>query len=208
MRGGAGLLGRGGRHARHCRSRGPGVSRIPYSINPVWMLRRWPPISRRWRPSSVPPQAAAFARAGGARRRAPAGRERAKNLLWAAGRLADYAVAAGPGAGAGGAAAPVGDRAVRRAPRRGCPAWRAGRCAPTCGSSPAGWSRSWHPADVPLPRERAKAPYSPAEIDGYPGAGGRAAHRGAADARGRAGLPGRRRRADPRRPARACAAAT
>ena len=23
------------------------------------------------------------------------------------------------------------------------------------------------PADVPLPRERAKAPYSPAEIDGY-----------------------------------------
>ena len=32
---------------------------------------------------------------------------------------------------------------------------------------PAGWCRSWHPADAPLPRERAKAPYSPAEIAGY-----------------------------------------
>jgi hypothetical protein len=48
----------------------------------------------RWRPSSVSPQAAAFARqvvpAAG-----PGGRERAKNLLWAAGRLADYAVPLG-----------------------------------------------------------------------------------------------------------------
>jgi hypothetical protein len=40
-----------------------------------------------WRPASAPPQAAAFARhvvsqAG------PAGRDRAKNLLWAAGKLA------------------------------------------------------------------------------------------------------------------------
>src|SRR5262249_55909640 len=26
--------------------------------------------------------------------------------------------------------------------RRGCPAWRGGRCAPTCGSSAAGWCRS------------------------------------------------------------------
>ena len=48
----------------------------------------------RWRPSSVPPQAAAFARqvvplAG------PGGRERAKNLLWAAAKLADYAVPLG-----------------------------------------------------------------------------------------------------------------
>ena len=41
----------------------------------------------RWRPSSVPPEAAAFARqvvtAAG-----PPGRDRAKNLLWAAGKLA------------------------------------------------------------------------------------------------------------------------
>ena len=48
----------------------------------------------RWRPSSVSPQAAAFARqvvplAG------PAGRERAKCLLWAAGKAADYAASVG-----------------------------------------------------------------------------------------------------------------
>ena len=45
----------------------------------------------RWRPSSVSPQAAAFARDVIARTR-PEGRERAKNLLWAAGKLADWAI--------------------------------------------------------------------------------------------------------------------
>src|SRR5713101_5740147 len=47
-----------------------------------------------WRPVSVPPQAAAFARAvvGQA---APARRERAKNLLWAAGKLASWAAGLG-----------------------------------------------------------------------------------------------------------------
>jgi hypothetical protein len=44
----------------------------------------------RWRPSSVSPQAAAFARDVIART-GPLERERAKNLLWAAGRLADWA---------------------------------------------------------------------------------------------------------------------
>jgi hypothetical protein len=48
----------------------------------------------RWRPSSVPPEAAAFARqvvaAAG-----PHGRERAKNLLWAAGKLAGYGTGLG-----------------------------------------------------------------------------------------------------------------
>jgi hypothetical protein len=49
----------------------------------------------RWQPSpSVPPQAAAFARqvvaASG-----PHGRDRAKNLLWAAGKLAGWAVPLG-----------------------------------------------------------------------------------------------------------------
>jgi hypothetical protein len=43
-----------------------------------------------WRPSSVSPRAAAFARDVIAAVR-PGGQERAKNLLWAAGRLADYA---------------------------------------------------------------------------------------------------------------------
>jgi hypothetical protein len=48
----------------------------------------------RWRPSSVSPQAAAFAR-DVIGQVAPQGRERAKNLLWAAGKLGDYAAALG-----------------------------------------------------------------------------------------------------------------
>jgi hypothetical protein len=47
-----------------------------------------------WQPSSVPPLAAAFARqvvvAAG-----PRGRDRAKNLLWAAGKLSGWAVPLG-----------------------------------------------------------------------------------------------------------------
>jgi hypothetical protein len=48
----------------------------------------------RWRPSSVSPQAAGFAR-DVIGQVAPPGRERAKNLLWAAGKLADYAASLG-----------------------------------------------------------------------------------------------------------------
>ena len=33
-----------------------------------------------------------------------------------------------------------------------------------------------YPADLPLPRERAKQPYGPAQIDGYLSARGRPAH--------------------------------
>ena len=48
----------------------------------------------RWRPSSVSPGAAAFAREV-ITKAGPQGRERAKNLLWAAGKLADWAVPLG-----------------------------------------------------------------------------------------------------------------
>jgi hypothetical protein len=48
----------------------------------------------RWEPSSVSPQAASFAREV-IGQVAPEGRERAKNLLWAAGKLADYAIGLG-----------------------------------------------------------------------------------------------------------------
>jgi hypothetical protein len=48
----------------------------------------------RWQPSSVTPQAASFARAVVAAA-GPHGRERAKNLLWAAGKLADYGIGLG-----------------------------------------------------------------------------------------------------------------
>ena len=91
----------------------------------------------RWRPSSVSAQAAAFAR-DVITKAGPEGRERAKNLLWAAGKLADY------GLGLGLEAVPevllhpsVAERFTRCAPglsRR----WRGGRCARTCGSSAAG----------------------------------------------------------------------
>jgi integrase len=119
----------------------------------------------RWRPSSVSPQAAAFAR-DVITKTGPAGRERAKNLLWAAGKLADYAI------GLGLEAAP---EVVLHPPA----AERFTRCAP--GLSPVARRTlrtnlrfigrrvvpQLYPQDLPLPRERAKAPYSPAQIDGY-----------------------------------------
>ena len=51
-------------------------------------------LRRGWQPSSVSPQAAGFARTV-VTQAAPGGRERAKNLLWAAGRLADWAIGLG-----------------------------------------------------------------------------------------------------------------
>ena len=48
----------------------------------------------QWRPSSVSAPAAAFARDVIAKT-APPGRERAKNLLWAAGKVADYGIGLG-----------------------------------------------------------------------------------------------------------------
>ena len=149
----------------------------------------------RWRPSSVSPQAAAFAReviAGG-----PAGRERAKNLLWAAGKLADYALGLG--------LEPVPEVVLHPSV-----AERFTRCAPGLSRVARRTLRTnlrfigrrvvpqLYPADLPLPRERAKAPYSAGGDRRVPGAGGRPAHDRAADAGGGAGLPGRRRRADPR----------
>src|SRR5260370_35235650 len=114
----------------------------------------------RWRPSSVSPQAAAFAR-GVIGQVAPGGRERAKNLLWAAGRLADFGIGLGLDAAPGvllhpavaerftrwgPGLSPVGRRTLRTnlrfIGRRGVP--------------------QLYPAGLPLPRERGKSPYSPA----------------------------------------------
>jgi integrase len=119
----------------------------------------------RWRPSSVSPQAAAFARRV-VTVVAPAGRERAKNLLWAAGKLADYAASLGLDL------AP----AVVLHPST---AERFTRCAPGLSGAARRTLRTnlrfigrrvvpqLYPGDLPLPRERAKRPYSPAEIGGY-----------------------------------------
>ena len=111
------------------------------------------------------PQAAAFAReviteAG------PEGRERAKNLLWAAGKLADYASSLGLELAPGVVLHPS-------------TAERFTRCAPGLSGVARRTLRTnlrfigrrvvphLYPADAPLPRERAKQPYSPAEIAGY-----------------------------------------
>jgi hypothetical protein len=96
----------------------------------------------------------------------PQGRERAKNLLWAAGKLADY--------GTGLGLEPVPEVLLHQSV-----AERFTRCAP--GLSPVARRTlrtnlrfigrravpPLYPADVPLPRERAKQPYGPAQIDGY-----------------------------------------
>ena len=119
----------------------------------------------RWRPASVSPLAAAFARqvvpAAG-----PGGRERAKNLLWAAARLADYAI-------------PLGLDPAPEVLLHPSVIERFARCAPGLSGVARRTLRTnlrfiarravphLYPADVPLPRERAKQPYSPAQIDGY-----------------------------------------
>ena len=113
----------------------------------------------------MPPEAAAFARAVVAAA-GPHGRERAKNLLWAAGRLAGYGVGLGlepvpqvllhPSVIERFTAHAPGMTAVTRRTLRTNLRFIARRAVPQL-----------HPADLPLPRERAKARYSPAEIGGY-----------------------------------------
>jgi len=113
----------------------------------------------------VSPQAAAFAR-DVIGQVAPRGRERAKNLLWAAGKVADYAIG-------------IGLDLVPQVVLHPSVAERFTRCAP--GLSPVARRTlrtnlrfagrrvvpQLYPADLPLPRERSKQPYSPAQIAGY-----------------------------------------
>ena len=96
----------------------------------------------------------------------PEGRERAKNLLWAAGKLADYA-------------ASLGLDLVPEVVLHPSTAERFTRCAPGLSGAARRTLRTnlrfigrrvvpqFYPADLPLPRERAKQPYSPAEIAGF-----------------------------------------
>ncbi len=119
----------------------------------------------RWRPSSVSPRAAAFAREVIARAE-PEGKERAKNLLWAAGKLADYAIGLG----------------LETAPDvvlHPSTAERFTRCAPGLSGVSRRTLRTnlrfigrravpqLYPQDLPLPRERPKEPYSAVQVDGY-----------------------------------------
>jgi hypothetical protein len=118
-----------------------------------------------WRPPSVPAEAARFARTA-VQAAGPHGRQRAKNLLWAAGKLAGY------GIGLGLEPVPevllhpsVIERFAVHAPGLSGPARR------TLRASLRFLGRAvvpqLHPADAPLPRERSKPPYTPAQIDGY-----------------------------------------
>jgi hypothetical protein len=119
----------------------------------------------RWRPSSVSAEAAVLAR-DVIRRAAPDGRERAKNLLWAAGKLADYAIG-------------LGLEAVPEVLLHPSVTERFTRCAPGLSRAARRTLRTnlrfigrrvvphLYPADVPLPRDRAKLPYAAAEISGY-----------------------------------------
>jgi integrase len=119
----------------------------------------------RWAPSSVSPQAAQFARGVVAAIALP-GRERAKNLLWAAGKLADWAIG-------------LGLEAVPEVVLHPSVAERFTRCAPGLSGPARRTLRTnlrfigrrvvpqLYPADLPLPRERSKQPYRPAQISGY-----------------------------------------
>jgi hypothetical protein len=113
----------------------------------------------------VSPQAAAFARQV-VPLAAPGGRERAKNLLWATARLADYAI-------------PLGLEPMPEVLLHPSVIERFARCAPGLSGVARRTLRTnlrfvarrvvpqLLPADVPLPREHAKAPYSAAQIAGY-----------------------------------------
>jgi integrase len=118
-----------------------------------------------WRPASVPPAAAAFARQVVVQA-APPGRDRAKNLLWAAGKLAGYGIGLGlepvpevllhPSVIERFTAHAPGLSGVTRRTLRTSLRFLARAVVPQLA-----------PADAPLPRERAKAPYAPAQIGGY-----------------------------------------
>jgi hypothetical protein len=118
-----------------------------------------------WQPSSVPAEAARFARLVVARA-APSGCERAKNLLWAAGRLAGWAIPLGLEPVPGVLLHPsVIERFTAHAPGL------TGVTRRTLRTNLRFVARAvvpqLYPADLPLPRERARAPYSPAQIAGY-----------------------------------------
>jgi integrase len=158
------LLGRGGRHVLIFTA---GVRHLAHCIKYKCCMPNADVAAYigRWRSSSVSPQAAAFARDVITAVR-PEGKERAKNLLWAAGKLAGYAIGLG--------LEPVPEVVLHPSA-----AERFTRCAP--GLSPVARRTlrtnlrfigrrlvpQFYPADLPLPRERAKKPYSPAEIGGF-----------------------------------------
>jgi integrase len=119
-----------------------------------------------WKPATgTPAAAAAFARQV-VTAVAPAGRDRAKCLLWAAGKLAGWAI-------------PLGLDPVPQVLLHPSVIERFATCAPGLSGAARRTLRTnlrfiartlvphLDPRDAPLPRQRAKAPYTRAEIAGY-----------------------------------------
>ena len=118
-----------------------------------------------WQPSPAPPRAAAFARQV-VSQAAPAGRDRAKNLLWAAGKLAGWAIPLGLEPAPQVLLHPsVTGRFTAHSPGLSGPARRTLRTSLRFIARAA--VPHLDPADAPLPRERAKTPYTAAEIAGF-----------------------------------------
>jgi integrase len=114
-------------------------------------------------PVSLSPAAAAFARAA-VRRAAPRTRERAKALLYAAGRLAGFAESVGMELDA----ETLGEATIERFVLTGCPKVSAAtRRTLRANLRALARAHRAHPSPQPLPRERAKVPYGEAEIEGY-----------------------------------------
>ena len=118
-----------------------------------------------WGPPSVSAAGAAFARQVVAEA-SPAVRDRAKNLLWAAGKLADYGIALGLEPAPRVLLHPsVIERFAAHAPGLSSPARRTLRTNLRFiarRAVPGLW-----PADAALPRERARKPYTATEIAGF-----------------------------------------
>jgi integrase len=118
-----------------------------------------------WRPSSATGPAAGFAR-DVVTRAGPRDQGRAKNLLWASAKLADYAISLGlepvpqvllhPSVTERFAASAPGLSGAARRTLRTNLRFLARKVVPGLGPAPAA-----------LPRERAKAPYSAGQIAGY-----------------------------------------
>src|SRR5260221_3566 len=119
----------------------------------------------RWQPSSVPAEAAACAGqvVTGA---GPQGGDRAKTLLWAGGRLAGWGIPLGLEPAPQVLLHPsVIERFTAHSPGLSGPARR------TLRTNLRFLARAvvphLDPADAPLPRERARPPYTPAQISGF-----------------------------------------
>ena len=117
-------------------------------------------------PASLSPEARSFARSAAARA-APRTRNRAKALLYAAGRLAAFGESVGMELSA---EALFREATIERFVLTGCPRVSAAtrrtlrtnlRALARAHETPS------RPGPSPLPRERAKAPYGEVEVDGY-----------------------------------------